>query len=134
MLHISNGTPRNKFSSSKKTISLQVNCCAVLQPYCTNEKTPNTVAAKVNQELETFFEQYDQAYSNLDPHATSSMFALPFMTVHQGQGTAWETMDLRLPATAGLLNWFKQQGFMGASYKIEDVLYLDAHFASVKLI
>ncbi|WP_156455169.1 hypothetical protein [Janthinobacterium sp. B9-8] len=88
----------------------------------------------MNQGLEAFFEQYGEAYSALDANATSSMFALPFMTVHQGQGTVWETMDSLLPATAALLGWFEQQGFLSATYKIEEVLFIDDNFATVKLI
>jgi hypothetical protein len=87
----------------------------------------------VDKGLELFFEQYGEAYSALDANATSSMFALPFMTIHQGQGTVWETMDLLLPATASLLGWFEQQGFLSASYQIKDILYISPDFASVNL-
>lgn len=88
----------------------------------------------MSQGLEAFFEQYDEAYSALDANATSAMFALPFMTIHQGQGTVWETMDLLLPATASLLGWFEQQGFLSATYKIKDILQIDTHFATVNLV
>ncbi|WP_293938221.1 hypothetical protein [Iodobacter sp.] len=88
----------------------------------------------MDEGLELFFEQYGEAYSALDANAVSSMFALPFMTIHQGQGTVWETMDLLLPATASLLGWFEQQGFLSASYTIKDVLCISPDFASVNLI
>lgn len=88
----------------------------------------------MKQELEAFFEQYGEAYSALDAEAASAMFALPFMTIHQGQGTVWETMDLLLPATASLLDWFEQQGFLAATYQIKDILWIDAHFATVNLV
>ena len=89
---------------------------------------------EVSQGLEAFFERYGEAYSALDANATSSLFALPFMTIHQGQGTVWETMDLLLPATASLLGWFEQQGFLSATYKIKDILQIDTHFATVNLV
>jgi hypothetical protein len=94
----------------------------------------NTGVVKVKQGLEAFFERYGEAYSALDAEATSAMFALPFMTIHQGQGTVWETMDLLLPATASLLSWFEQQGFLAATYQIKDILLIDSHFATVNLI
>ncbi|STQ91696.1 hypothetical protein EV682_12419 [Iodobacter fluviatilis] len=101
---------------------------------CIKQDALNNGVHKVNQGLEAFFERYGEAYSALDANATSSMFALPFMTIHQGQGTVWETMDLLLPATASLLGWFEQQGFLNATYKIKDILQIDTHFATVNLI
>lgn len=85
--------------------------------------------------LQEFFQRYSQAYSALDARALSAMFTRPFTAVHHGQIATFGVGDEEAlyQTTAGILEYYRNQGITGASCYLAEVLPLGSELATVKV-
>ncbi|MEO2219619.1 nuclear transport factor 2 family protein [Chromobacterium vaccinii] len=84
--------------------------------------------------LEAFFAQYREGYSQLDVDAVISHFTVPFTTIHHGDLACWQDMYSLRATTSALLEWYRAQGFAGATHQVEGVLPMDNDAACATLI
>ncbi|AUH51274.1 hypothetical protein CXB49_10850 [Chromobacterium sp. ATCC 53434] len=80
--------------------------------------------------LEAFFEQYRHSYSRLDVEGVTGHFTVPFTAIHHGDLACWQDMDSLCDTTASLLAWYRSQGFVSASHRLEDAMPMGRDVAS----
>lgn len=96
-----------------------------------NDAPPGPITAtKPTMSLEAFFKQYQHSYSQLDTAGVTHHFTVPFTAIHHGDLACWPDMAALEATTASLLAWYRSQGFLSASHRLESVQAMGANAAS----
>ena len=83
--------------------------------------------------IEDFFNSYAIGYSQLDVPQVTAHFTVPFTAIHQGDLTSWDDMASLRDTTTALLEWYRSQGFISASHRLDSVLNFGDDAASVRV-
>jgi hypothetical protein len=83
--------------------------------------------------LSEFFEHFGLAYSALDVDRVAATFVMPFTTNVQGDITHWPEFEPLRHTTAVLFDWYYQQGFRSAHYRVVEQVMVGRDHATVEL-
>lgn len=83
--------------------------------------------------LEEFFEHFSFAYSQLDVDGVTQLFAMPFFTLINDERTDWPEMAPLYETTQVLFNWYAEQGFHDATYKVLSLLEISSTLGTAQL-
>jgi hypothetical protein len=76
---------------------------------------------QIHTEIEQFFNTYCLAYNQLNSQSIAQLFAEPSGIAQQGQYTHFSSPNATTSNMQALCQWYAEQGFLKASFKINQL-------------